>query len=76
MKSKQIYLDNASTTPVDPKVLRAMLPYFACKYGNPSSLHTLGRESKNAIEASRKKAAGSVQRQHSAIYQKRLWPQD
>ena len=60
MKSKQIYLDNASTTPVDPKVLRAMLPYFACKYGNPSSLHTLGRESKNAIEASRKNIAKHI----------------
>lgn len=60
MKTKQVYLDNASTTPVDPRVLKAMLPYFSDKYGNPSSLHALGRESKNAIEASRKNIAKHV----------------
>jgi len=60
MKSKQVYLDNASTTPVDPKVLKAMLPYFADRYGNPSSLHTLGRESKNAIEMARNNIAKHI----------------
>lgn len=60
MKIKQVYLDNASTTPVDPKVLKAMLPYFADRYGNPSSLHTLGRESKNAIEIARKNIARHI----------------
>jgi len=60
MKCKQVYLDNASTTPVDPKVLRVMLPYFQNKYGNPSSLHTLGRESKIAIEMARKNIAKHI----------------
>ena len=57
MKIRKVYLDNASTTPVDTKVLKAMLPYFKDRYGNPSSLHMLGRESKNAIEVSRKNIA-------------------
>jgi len=60
MKSKHIYLDSASTTPVDPKVLKAMMPYFSGRYGNPSSLHVLGRESKNAIETARKNIAKQI----------------
>ncbi|MHB9019691.1 MAG: cysteine desulfurase family protein [Minisyncoccota bacterium] len=60
MRINQVYLDNASTTPVDPRVLRAMLPYFKGKYGNPSSLHTLGREGKKAIEASRNSIAKQI----------------
>ena len=50
---RKVYLDNASTTPIDSKVLEFMLPYLKDNYGNPSSLHTLGRISKNAIENSR-----------------------
>jgi len=60
MKCRQVYLDNASTTPVDPKVLKAMMPYFSGRYGNPSSLHAPGRESKNAIEAARKNIAKHI----------------
>lgn len=55
--NNRIYLDNASTTPVDPKVLEAMLPYLKEAYGNPSSLHYEGRVAKNAIENSRFKIA-------------------
>ncbi|MEK7463368.1 MAG: cysteine desulfurase family protein, partial [Patescibacteria group bacterium] len=60
MKIRKVYLDNASTTPVDPKVLKAMSPYFKDRYGNPSSLHILGRESKNAIETARKNIAKHI----------------
>ncbi len=56
-KKKKIYMDYAATTPVDPKVLEAMLPYFTEIYGNPSSFHSLGQEAKNAIEWSRRKIA-------------------
>ncbi len=49
----RIYLDNAATTPVDPEVLKAMLPYFSEKFGNASSIHSLGRESREAIERAR-----------------------
>lgn len=54
---RRIYLDNASTTPIDPAVLDVMLPYLVEKYGNPSSLHYEGRTAKNAIEKSRNKIA-------------------
>lgn len=49
-----IYLDYAATTPLDKNVIKAMAPFFDKKYGNPSSIHALGREAKNAILHSRK----------------------
>jgi len=59
MKEK-IYLDNAATTVVDEKVLKAMSPYFNKKFGNASSLHFLGQEAKRALESSRKIIAKSI----------------
>ncbi|CAD6490198.1 MAG: Cysteine desulfurase IscS 2 [Candidatus Argoarchaeum ethanivorans] len=50
---KQIYMDCGATTPVDPLVVEAMLPYFTEKFGNASSLHSFGREAKQALESSR-----------------------
>jgi len=55
---KRIYLDHSATTPVAPEVLEAMLPYFTEKFGNASSLHSVGREAKQALEESREKVAG------------------
>jgi cysteine desulfurase len=55
--SKIIYLDYAATTPIDPKVSKAMLPYLKGDYGNPSSIHYLGQRAKEAIEESRQKLA-------------------
>ena len=52
---RNVYLDHAATTPVHPKVLDAMLPYFTVKFGNPSNLHDIGREAKNAVEEARAK---------------------
>ena len=54
---KKIYLDHAATTPLDPQVLKAMLPYLKEKYGNPSSLYQKGIESKEAVNGARKKVA-------------------
>lgn len=50
---RTIYLDHAATTAVDPRVVEAMLPYFSERYGNPSSIYRLGRQSREAIEAAR-----------------------
>jgi cysteine desulfurase len=55
-----IYLDNAATTPVDERVLKAMTPYFNEKYGNASSLHTKGQEAKRALENARSIIAKSI----------------
>ncbi|MFA5366019.1 MAG: cysteine desulfurase NifS [Candidatus Bathyarchaeia archaeon] len=52
-----IYMDYAATTPVDPRVLSAMEPYFSHEYGNTMSLHKQGRNAKEALEQSRKKVA-------------------
>ncbi|OQP63199.1 cysteine desulfurase [Niastella vici] len=56
-KATRIYFDNAATTPLDPAVLEAMMPYFTDKFGNPSSIYSYGRESRLAIENARKTVA-------------------
>lgn len=53
MENDFIYLDHAATTPVHPRVLEAMLPYFAEKYGNPSSIYSVARESRRALDEAR-----------------------
>ena len=53
----RIYLDYSSTTPVDPAVLRAMLPYFSDNFGNPSSIHSFGQEAQKAVDVARQKTA-------------------
>ncbi len=58
--NKKIYLDHAATTPVKPEVLEVMLPYFTEKYGNPSSIYSLGRENRKAIEDAREKVAKAL----------------
>lgn len=52
-----IYLDHSATTPVRPDVVAEMLPYFSEHYGNPSSIHSLGRRSNVALELARRKVA-------------------
>jgi cysteine desulfurase len=54
---EQTYLDYAATTPVDPRVLDAMLPYFRESFGNPSSVHRYGQRAEAAVEASRESVA-------------------
>lgn len=54
---KKIYLDHNATTPVHPEVLDAMLPYFKDFYGNPSSIHSFGRETRKTVEDAREKVA-------------------
>ena len=52
-----IYLDNAATTPLDPRVLEVMLPYLGEKYGNPSSFHSKGKVATDAIREARESIA-------------------
>jgi len=52
-----IYLDHAGTTPMDPRVLEAMLPYFTQLYGNPASIHTVGQEARHALDEARDRVA-------------------
>ncbi|NLE23553.1 MAG: cysteine desulfurase NifS [Actinobacteria bacterium] len=54
---KTVYFDHVATTPVDPRVLEAMLPFFSEHYGNPSELHRLGREARAAVDAARAQVA-------------------
>ena len=57
---RRIYLDNSSTTPIDPEVLEAMLPYFTNKFGNPSSIHFFGQEARSAIDKARHQVASLI----------------
>lgn len=65
---KFYYFDNAATTRLDDAVLKAMLPYSNVVYGNASSSYKLGRNSKNAIENSRKKVASILGCKPTEIY--------
>ena len=65
---KLIYMDNAATTKIHPDVLKAMLPYLKESYGNPSSIYSLGHESKEAIELSRNKVAKALNAQSNEIF--------
>ena len=53
----KIYLDNAATTPIDPEVVDAMIPVLKNQFGNPSSIHSFGREVRTVIEQARKSVA-------------------
>lgn len=64
----KIYMDNAATTAVSPKVLEAMLPYFTQVYGNASSIHETGREARRAIDAARRQVAEAIGCTPSEIY--------
>lgn len=62
------YFDNAATTKVKKEVLEEMLPYFNERYGNPSSLYSIGRASKKAIEEARKKVANFINANPNEIF--------
>ncbi len=64
---EMIYLDNAATTPLHPAVLDAMLPFFGARFGNPSSLHHLGRDAKFALEHAREQVAALLGARASEI---------
>jgi cysteine desulfurase len=57
---RRIYLDHTATTPLDPRVAAAMEPYFSSTFGNPSSIHSFGREARTALEEARNTIARSL----------------
>jgi cysteine desulfurase len=64
---KRVYLDYAATTPVDPQVVEAMLPYYTEMYGNPSSVHSCGQEVREGVEEARRKVASLLGAHHDEI---------
>lgn len=64
----KVYFDNAATTAMDDRVIEAMLPFMKSHFGNPSSVHSHGREVRTAIERSRKKVAELLNASPSEIF--------
>src|SRR5580765_4219828 len=57
---RRVYLDNSATTPVDPRVLEAMMPFFTGKFGNASSIHYFGQEARSAVDRARHQVADLI----------------
>jgi cysteine desulfurase len=68
MDMETVYLDYAATTPVHPEVLKAMLPYFTERFGNPSSIYSLGHEAKDALEEARVRIARFIGAHPGEVY--------
>jgi len=65
---KTVYLDHSATTPTDPEVVEAMLPYFGERYGNASSIHELGHTSRQGVENARQQVADLIGADPDEIY--------
>src|SRR3984893_7766391 len=63
----RIYLDYNATTPVDPAVLEAMLPFFSSEFGNAASIHTTGQKARSAVETAREQVAALINAQPQEI---------
>ncbi len=68
MADETIYLDNAATSAVLPEVLDAMLPYFVQEYGNPASIHAMGKPGRDAVKEARAKLAAVINAKPDEIY--------
>jgi cysteine desulfurase len=65
--NSSIYLDYAATTPVDPRIIQAMLPFFDVNFGNPSSIHSYGQQAEAALESSRETLAACLHCQPNEV---------
>ncbi len=65
---RRVYLDYSATTPVKEEVLQEMIPWFSQNFGNPSSIYTIGQESKEAITIARKRVASLIGASESEIF--------
>src|ERR687885_766446 len=69
MLMRRVYLDNSATTPVDPRVVEAMMPYLTGRFGNPSSVHFFGQEARAAVDRARREVAALVgARQNEIVF--------
>ena len=68
IKNKTFYFDNAATTKIKPEVLNEMMPYLTEEYGNPSSLYSIGRSAKRAVERARTQVANLINANRNEIY--------
>jgi cysteine desulfurase len=59
-ETRKVYLDHSATTPADPRVVEAMLPYLSEKFGNPSSVHFFGQEARAAVDRGRREVAALI----------------
>lgn len=57
---RKVYLDHSATTPVDPRVVEAMLPYLTGRFGNASSVHSFGQEARAAVDFARRQIASLI----------------
>ena len=64
----RVYLDNAATTPLDKEVFDAMAPFMLEHFGNPSSIHTHGRQVRAAVENARKTIAGLINASPAEVF--------
>src|ERR671929_238820 len=60
MSLRRVYLDNSATTPVDRRVVEALMPYLTEKFGNPSSVHFYGQEARAAVDRARREVAALI----------------
>ncbi|MEM0367230.1 MAG: aminotransferase class V-fold PLP-dependent enzyme, partial [Candidatus Nitrosocaldus sp.] len=67
-RRRTVYLDNAATTPVLDEVLEEMLPYMSSRYGNPSSLHGIGRDAKTALDKARERISSALSIHDNIIF--------
>ncbi len=65
---RSVYMDHAATTPVQPEVVEAMLPYFSERFGNPSSIYALAREAREAVEEARGRVAVAIGAEPEEIF--------
>ena len=68
MEKRFVYADNAATTPVTPAVLEAMTPWLMENYGNPSSIYSIGRAARTAVEKARRQVAATLNAEPGEIY--------
>jgi len=60
IETRRVYLDHSATTPADPRVVEAMLPYLTEKFGNASSVHLFGQEARAAVDRARREVAALI----------------